>query len=1244
MSAKKQRIEKLKSVFEEYDQFELIAILGGLQIYPENHSHTIRLEVASRLACISKSDGKRRVNLKALKRTLDESLSAKGPIGMLEDPLEVPFTENIMFFGGNYIIYPGLVANVTFILQMLLRSIFKTTNDLDEKFKIILYVPSVALLTLSNEMAKRARHDRYMESSDRFGDNIEIPEKAQVNVLRDSVVFTKEEVDILLKDLGIDWTSLFPFITKIGDTELYEEEIEGNPLLVRPLVEMNDKLIITLPGSLASALRNYIWVSANQHGFREMLLKIFSDVTWRYLFDRFVLMGFQPSTMSLPRSDDDLPLTEGLFQIDTDKAAYILLITDDVKDQEMHEVIGVSNLGGRASSLENRYMKVLEWLTGRSPQYFHEVLFIIVVAKIGPGMTFGLGNKIPKTRILVITPTDLDSVLVKSCDSLTLWKYAGTNQRFLGSGQIILFSFLDGYAFYLDHNHSYYFGGDRTPDLFVIRPGTARELRLKTARVLDVHAAEYYEGAGYRPVRRRVLNESTPIYVKEELQGDLWEHLVEGYAQPIWISPEIDRSQINPNRLQILSDVTETLSYWLWQLAPELRGHLEALGSAPIRITYQLEDMDSWIPPCTAPFSQGVSALNFKSSIHGREIHMTIPKAIRKYLMSENNQGERLLLKALLKMFAEIKIELNNLSEFNEREIERIVDKVAPLGRKKKLIMIDTQANIVLETRNLPPVRFIQEHDIEEQLSDLAKDLGVEIPQVTRVVKTKDRNKLCKSIVELYIQRIRSKLANFNYQFIIEGLIGNNEAIWWQKEFKKLTTPTKLACFGDDERFLEKDKEDFLKIERSALCTRILIEIVAAEPPMGRQEVSISELDALLAMTYNMVNWAFLSDQIHLNIFDHKLKILPSGRIAVKKETYQEYSESFVGSKAIERVDVAKDRFDTFFRKEGAIDHLDEEVQEIEKVYKAEFGFTLSEMVNFYELLIYLGFQQDSVAARMHLSELKKKIKENLGWSDLKVGEILDLLTLFPREKWEVPPNGFDAKDLWPWRYNRRLSYLRRPLIMTPRPEKDPLILWGPRHAFMASQQLYNLIISGRYKTTEDSSEEMKKYIGKILDEAGDYFVDLVKAWLKNNSNWLVKAKVPINPRKPLKSSEDLGDVDILMCDVEKGRIFSIECKNINYGRNPRETANELERLFEGSSGGASWIQKHLRRDRWLKKNMTALSSIFKQNFQKFKIYSFVLTSEEIPSPYIRKMPLPFIAFTELRREGIKLIERITTN
>jgi hypothetical protein len=105
-------------------------------------------------------------------------------------------------------------------------------------------------------------------------------------------------------------------------------------------------------------------------------------------------------------------------------------------------------------------------------------------------------------------------------------------------------------------------------------------------------------------------------------------------------------------------------------------------------------------------------------------------------------------------------------------------------------------------------------------------------------------------------------------------------------------------------------------------------------------------------------------------------------------------------------------------------------------------------------------------------------------------------------------------------------------------------------------------------------------------------------------------------------------------------RLLSIECKNINFARNPREIKNELQR-FGDKDPLDSWVGLHQKRHQWLKNNYQVVDTLFSLKGKPLHVESFLLTSEEIPSAYIRSIVLPVVSFSRLQREGIQVLTGI---
>jgi hypothetical protein len=66
------------------------------------------------------------------------------------------------------------------------------------------------------------------------------------------------------------------------------------------------------------------------------------------------------------------------------------------------------------------------------------------------------------------------------------------------------------------------------------------------------------------------------------------------------------------------------------------------------------------------------------------------------------------------------------------------------------------------------------------------------------------------------------------------------------------------------------------------------------------------------------------------------------------------------------------------------------------------------------------------------------------GWDQQQMELALDLFLYRPRENLLKPGGGYRGEDVYPWRYGRRLSYLRRPFLVE---ESDVTwLIWGHRH------------------------------------------------------------------------------------------------------------------------------------------------------------------------------------------------------
>jgi len=1234
---KKAELGLLKSEFRKYDLKEIISTIAGLHLHPENHSHTVRLEVASHLACSLKHGGKDKIDPDRLKNKLNEYLDPFCEVGVLEDPPEQLFTENIEFYGGNYIIYPGIYDCEPFVLRMLFKTLFLEENEYPQEFLDTIYATSLCILSLSNEIARRLNQSRYMVSPSNWHQNIDIPEEKLLEKYRCSVIFPNEELEELLNRKNIDSRFLAPFTISVGDSAFKERDTKKNPLFITPIVKFEDDIIVAHPSSLAAALRHFIWNISGNFKCRDILAENYRKSVFVGIKESLELIGFYEVDISLPPKSDESSIEESVYQIDTDKLVYAVLICDDAKNYPTNDINGEWNALKLEEVIRSRICQIVAYLK-REFEHCNAVLVLRVYGKIGRNFKTIFDDQNLLTLSICADELELLSQLRK-CEPLTLWKFAEAYTNFAKSNEISSWSFLDTFSGYIQHNHSFSAGDKKEPISLNILAGTGRDLRIKATKKFDFHSAQKENPSGFITVCKVSEDESDETYTPYYRIDRPIVRLVEGYDQAIWIEPQ--STEHSPEQLALYTLISDTISYWVSQIKPSIKSLLSSTGTDPIEIRYELEDFHLWLNCEFEDMSDVTPKCGF--SIEGRSILFSIPHTIVPYLKRPDNVGERIILNSLLEAIDEFIIQSSGKHVLDKTERHNIIEFYAPIGPKKKVLIAGSGENGLLFQNFTPPPRLLQMHDLEAQKKNLVEDLGLEF-SIGEYSDKAEQMKICEKVVNTYLRRIRESLTQFSHEPLFQYLIGFHEGLLHYQAYIQFSTPQMISCYTDVDELATEMIKDLPNIYSTALSTRVLIEIIAAEPPAGDRVVSISELDKLLALTYHLINWADISDRIRFDLVQIKIILLGNGRIRCESLGDTNFDALLLRAKTLEGIESAllhsKDQYKS--TDERAAFRLD---SRYDTAFNAEVGISLQEAAQFIICLIhsceqFICIEQNSPTLSLPLSEFKKRIISALNWPEDRVIKAINLFSLSPREKWDLAPEGFTLnEDILPWRYNRRLSYLRRPLIIGPETDTEPMIFWGSLHVESSFSYLAELIDSGRYKNPQGMSEEMQKLLGEIKRENGKFFVSKVCKWFKDNTEYIVDPNVPIAPNEKLDSTSNLGDIDVLLIDIVQKKIFSIECKNINFGRNAREIDNEISRFIIDKERRKSWASKHIDRDEWLKNNVKKVASAYNLDSNSYDVISIFMLSESIFTSISQKIPLPTFSYPQLLRDGVKLFD-----
>lgn len=238
---------------------------------------------------------------------------------------------------------------------------------------------------------------------------------------------------------------------------------------------------------------------------------------------------------------------------------------------------------------------------------------------------------------------------------------------------------------------------------------------------------------------------------------------------------------------------------------------------------------------------------------------------------------------------------------------------------------------------------------------------------------------------------------------------------------------------------------------------------------------------------------------------------------------------------------------------------------------------------------------------------------------------IVDDLVLRPRPNFLNPPAGFKRDDIWPWLFNRRLSFIRRPIVSRGAQPDDELV-WGYRGVYGSGRQVMSLIMEGRLAAT---SKEMLVFQSKQTAELSDAFVDRV-AGIVRAIGFDARLKVDKFGRVRLEATkgQPLGDVDVLGIDVARATLWAIECKNLVFAKTPHELASELQELEDPDDG---MVAKHQRRVDWLRGNLPVVASALGLSAGPWRVEGLIVVHSDLVSVYLRPLGMPIVPEENLR-------------
>ena len=1141
-----------------------------------------------------------------------------------------------MVFGGN-------VEESTYVIRRLADAIFQGSEPLTSvDFMRLAYEESRAILTVGNAVAARASVGRGVEPISRPGDRVLIPPLATIEALKQAATWDSSALATLLEEHDLSSTSLDSFIMLLGSGSLESIDLENGPLDTRPIVRMGDgKIIVGAPGLLLPALRHRVIHLAKGFGVLDQLATRFTDAVWRNVNQSLRFLGHYRVGLRLPQPTTLRCYRDGFFSLDIDKLLYVQLVSDDLEGYA-DTVFDSWKAEGLADSLENRARAAEEYAFSL-PRAPNELMMLFLMASPGRSFMLGLGPPVPPVEAprLAMTAADLETIaLLRGGNPLTLLKYAEASEKVRCRTHVFAFSQLDEYHLFRSRGYSYYVSDDGRPDMITLDPGMGSVLRRETYRQRDWHGAPSHR-RGYSQEVTHLHEPGVPLYISPSEIGRRAAVLIEGLPFPIWVVGPEGTDGGESNRYSMYAELADCIAYWLWQFTPAITPALQRIGDQDVlALRLSVPKPDEWYKePSMENGKVGGSEELVSFTVDAQEaaINLRLHSGLRRLLNGADNEGERVLMARVLESIRDF-VQTTGFDAadiLSERRISAMLDQFAPLGMKKKLLFLNTAQNPELDPEGLPPFRKVQKGDENELLDELGDYLTKRLGLKEGPLPDQGRIEVLNAAVKFLYDQLEDSVATLNGNELLRWLIEYAESITRHIAFRRLTIPTRLACFGTEEGLIEQLNQELPEGNKAANASRFLIEYVAARPPAGIRPMSLTVYDRLMGLASGIFNFGSDSDLIHFGIADTKLSMLRSGRLGAHREAFLSARESFLGAFSGAEMRHAKSTFAQYWpRVEGEpADREPPEIARAQEAFQAELGITLGEIASLLSRIMDIGQEQDGVVKTMSLSELVAHLSADLGWDRGKVSAALSQLTLSPRAAFLEPEPPVKPSDVYPWRFNRALSYMRRPIVLRTK-GVEAEVFWGNRHVRASGVYFIDLYTSGRLKAVSD---KMKRAISLARTEDAETFNDTVADLMEEDGRLRVRRRVRrIGKVRIGGPDDDLGDIDVLVANAALHRMLLIECKDLAVARTPRELANELETLFHGARGRESVVDRQQRRSAWVEEHIgQVLAFLDLPRGGRWQVRPIIVVDEEMFSPHLFRSPIPVISFHEFKERFV---------
>lgn len=1206
MTASDGKFLELIEESKKYDVFNLISRVSALNLLHQNQSKSLLLDtyldglLHQSLDCF---DSKYKISQGKFRRIINgiSNTSLKHTI----DPPENMFAQNVMFYG-NYRVLNGIDQTPAYNLQQMISSLFVGVNSYPKEFLDDIYILIYTILHISEDIVCSIKDiDNNHEEDERK--DIIIPSSEVLNHYSELVVldgdtfrkyfhYNKYLLDLVTIEFGVEFESDSDNKSFYTCPFLYNEEL--------------DQYILLNAGLLPTALVYWILTIAKKYGIYEVVMENYNQHIFNECKHYLSNLGHK----KILESQMDIELfscvgyKEYIASVHNNQLMIVMYVYDYGKDYT------ASTLHSKGFTVDNETISDrLSYLLSKIEEFGikkDDVFVTVITNSIGRSLSFGFNINAYSYSPLSVNPFELMCISINEKNTtMFIPRYLMAKSK-LNTIDTGLVSELNSIELYRE-NHSFYMSdvisAGEVTTIFTL--GDSIDYIIRAIKKEDKRCVE---GTNNNTFAEVVLEDDIrQIYIEPNC---VYRHEICYYLMfdcfNLWIKAKDIKDGKQLNLYYMLLDM---LSYWL----SECRFVLNQIKC--FKRTYEIQVVLTDEADQYQLFDKDIRSLKETLEICDAfpVLELWVSPESFQYLKCNDNSREKEFMQIVIKHLNKM-ISGNNKLDLN---IELLF--INPM--RKKFHFMNHENNPCFKPVLNQDNHFVHGEDEDMLLDEIGDelirsgkwDIGV-------VHDSKQKSDLMHAVVDILFKKLQEEVSILDSKNLLEIFYDDLEKLLYKNVLNHQRYAQDIACYPErEECILEKINNN----NKTSVALKFLVEYVAAIPPKGNILIGEGQYERLLAICFLIIDWSYKNDLFYYNIFDTPVEILKSHRVGLKQTEFENmYTvNQTVRKNQLLSASTYKDAIQWVERKNY--------LNDIDVVFEKEYGYTLKHLVEFVEgLNEYSKTLNGDTVFVAKINEIIEYLTTNyLELNKDRIILILESISLKQRETYLPAPKPYKDEDVYPWRFNRELSFVRRPILI-----RDDEMIWGNRQLSHMILFVLDLIDNGKLKT---KSNEMKSLIGEISNVRGAEFNELVFRKLKSFNAFDVYSNVSkVNRNKIAENKNPLGDIDVLIIDRQYHKIIAGEVKEFNVSRNPYEMYLEYKKMFENTKKKRCFYDKHSRRVDWCSNHVEDFKIQYNLEDVEWEVVGLFILDQPLISTEIYHKDIKMLTEKELSVENIRSV------